>query len=90
MPECKPNPAGPNLFILGEYHRGGALGRYISVYYGSFARVYGWANQETIQGHLRDVLLHEFTHHLQSLAGERGLEVQDQEFIQAHLRKYKP
>ena len=30
-----------DLFILGSYNRGGNMGRYITIYYGSFMKVYG-------------------------------------------------
>ena len=69
------NPVMP-LNILGEYHCG-STGRYIMLYYGSFMRVYGHIDMEAARGYLRDVILHEFRHHLESLAGERGLEVED-------------
>ena len=67
-----------NLFILGEYHydpRG--LGRYITIYYGSFMQLYARLAPERQEDKLRRVLYHEFTHHLESLAGERDLEIQD-------------
>ena len=61
------------LFILGEYH----IGRFIVLYYGSFAQCYGTCSEEEIQVQIRKVLLHEFRHHLESLAGERDLEIED-------------
>ena len=79
LPDVKTNPMGRGneLYILGEYVRSRALGRYINIYYGSIERVYGWADGAHIRHQLREVLLHEFTHHLESLAGERGLEIKD-------------
>ena len=78
-----------NLFILGEYHNDrvgmGGLGRYIAIYYGSFARLYGHCSPEEQKEQLRRVLIHEFTHHIESLAGERGLEIKDK----AELERYK-
>lgn len=43
LPEEKENKNSLNndLFILGEYHSGGVMGRYIAIYYGSFMRLYG-------------------------------------------------
>ena len=43
LPEAKPNPAAraDDLYILGEYHSGGFLGRAVFLYYGSFERVFG-------------------------------------------------
>ena len=66
-----------DLFILGEYHIDRYLGRFIVLYYGSFAQCYGTCSEEAIQVQIRKVLLHEFRHHLESLAGERDLEIED-------------
>ena len=78
------------LYILGEYHhqpRG--FGRYIAVYYGSFIRAHGHAPPARQRELLREVLLHEFTHHIESLAGERGLEVKDAVAMAAYRRRFK-
>ena len=79
FPEAKPHPKriADDLYILGEYHHEYDLGRYIIIYYGSFERAYGHLEPEAFKTELRKVLRHEFTHHLESLAGERDLEVQD-------------
>ena len=66
-----------DLFILGEYHIDRYLGRFIVLYYGSFAQCYSTCSEEEIQVQIRKVLLHEFRHHLESLAGERDLEIED-------------
>ncbi|NLX93350.1 MAG: metallopeptidase family protein [Clostridiales bacterium] len=87
LPEAMPNPAGINLYILGQYHRGGNLGRYISIYYGSFEKVYGYLDEKRLNEKLTHTLKHEFTHHLESLAGEKGLEVKDAEFLADYLKK---
>jgi len=65
------------LYTLGEYHRD-QMGRYIVIYYGSLMAVYGTSSQKKIRKHLRDVLTHELTHHLESLAGDRSLEIEDE------------
>ena len=67
-----------DLYIIGEYHRDRALGKYISIYYGSFAKAYAHLTLEGQKNELRRVLLHEFTHHLEALSGERGLEIKDE------------
>jgi predicted Zn-dependent protease with MMP-like domain len=72
------------LYIMGEYRKS-ITGRNIAIYYGSFERVYCGIPKEKLRQILKDTLLHEFTHHLESLAGERGLEVKDAQ----KLRKYK-
>ncbi len=73
------HPANRNgdLFIMGQYCRRQYLGRFIVIYYGSFAQVYGHLDAESLAAQLRSVLLHEFRHHLESLAGIRDLELED-------------
>lgn len=88
LPEAKRDPISrknDDLYILGEYNSGGGLGRYISIYYGSFERLYGNMSRETFKEELEITLKHEFIHHLESLAGERGLEKEDEQFMQDYL-----
>ncbi|MCD7833444.1 MAG: metallopeptidase family protein [Lachnospiraceae bacterium] len=66
-----------DLFVMGEYHRDYYLGRFIVLYYGSFMRCCGSWREEALLEKIRKVLLHEFRHHLESLAGERDLEIED-------------
>jgi len=89
LPEEKLNTIGRNndLYILGEYNRGGGLGRYITIYYGSFLHLYGHLDKEHLREKLIHVLKHEFTHHLESLAGERGLEIEDAKYIANYLKR---
>ena len=71
------NPLEP-LYVLGEYRREPfGLGRYIVIHYGSFVRAYGRYPLEAQAEELRRILLHEFTHHIQSLGGTRNLEIDD-------------
>ena len=86
LPEAKESPHALNndLWILGEYQHGGMMGRLIKIYYGSFIKLFPNYSHEQFEERLRETLLHEFTHHLEGLAGERGLEIWDEE----HLRKY--
>jgi len=91
-PDTKLHPQSSdagNMFILGEYHNDrqgyGGLGRYIVIYYGSFMKIYEHFTPERQKKELRRILVHEFTHHLESLAGERDLEIQDAR----DLAKYK-
>ena len=86
LEECKFHPSGHgDLVILGEYHHNRAMGRYIYIYYGSFMRLYRHLPKEVLKERLRDTLIHEFTHHLESLAGERNLELHDQ----VNMDRYK-
>ena len=74
------------LFTLGEYRRD-QMGRYIVIYYGSLIAVYGYSSQEKMRKHLRDVLTHELTHHLESLAGDKSLEIKDAKDIHDYFSR---
>ncbi len=89
LPGIKKNRRVPNddLFVLGEYHRGGNMGRYIALYYGSFRRVFGHLDEKALRERLLHTLKHEFTHHLESLAGERDLEIEDRAFLEDYLKR---
>ena len=91
LPETKQNRKreANNLYILGQYHHGGVMGRYISIYYGSFRRVYGHLSKEELRKKLMHTLKHEFTHHLESMAGEKDLEIEDAKFIKDYFEKRK-
>lgn len=65
-----------DLIILGEYHRT-KMGRQIRIYYSSFHQIYGDGNRDQLVEALRETLRHEFTHHIQDLAGDRALEIED-------------
>lgn len=89
LPQAKPGSKGKknNLYILGEYHSGGNMGRYIIIYYGSFSQVYGHLSKESLKKELIDTLKHELTHHLESLAGERDLEIQDAQDMADYMKR---
>ena len=79
LPEAKEDPEGEDLYIMGEYCND-MMGRYIVLYYGSFAalaRQEDWT-EEDWEDELYTALSHEFTHHIEGLAGERGLEIRDE------------
>ena len=66
------------LVILGQYHiEPMGLGRYVTINYGSMVEVYGHLSKSAFRKKLKYVLHHELTHHLESLAGDRSLEIQD-------------
>lgn len=86
LPEYKLHPESEErdrLYILGEYCRN-ITGRNITIYYGSFKEVCWSYTEEKLRKQLRDTLVHEFTHHLESLAGEKGLEIKDAEDIERY------
>jgi len=77
-----------DLYIMGEYYHDPNMGRYIAIYYGSIMKVYGYLSDEKLRAELRKILRHEFRHHLESLAGERGLEIEDEEYITKYLSRF--
>lgn len=83
-----PAAKADDLFVLGQYHQGGFMGRYITIHYGSFMRVYGHLDRQAAKDRLRKILRHEFRHHIESLAGNHDLEVEDAVFIQNYLNNY--
>jgi predicted Zn-dependent protease with MMP-like domain len=90
-PETKYHPEGigDNLYIMGQYCRTLTMGRYILIYYGSFMKICGHMDKDQLRARVRKTVLHEFTHHLESMAGERGLEIEDAIFIQNYKDRYK-
>ena len=85
LPEARPDPEFPpgEMYILGEYCND-MMGRYINLYYGSFAALAEreeWT-QEDWEDELWETFSHEFTHHMEGLAGERGLEIKDEAFLE--------
>ena len=83
--QSRSDPGG-GLYTLGEYRRD-QMGRYIVIYYGSLCAVYPYATEEKMRKHLKDVLTHELTHHLESLAGERDLEIEDKRKLDEYRRR---
>ena len=87
LPEAKPDPDFPEgeMYILGEYCND-MMGRYINLYYGSFAALAeqeGWT-EEDWEDELWETFAHEFTHLVEGLAGERGLEIKDEAFLEKY------
>ncbi len=83
-----PQSINHSLYILGEYQRS-KLGCQIFIYYGSFQKMFHRSSRKAIEDKLREVLLHELTHHLEYRAGEKDLEIEDEENLAAYLSKYK-
>lgn len=92
LPDVKVHPESKNdddLYIMGEYHSEPCgLGRYILIFYGSFVKVYSRVRPSRQREELRRILVHEITHHLESLAGERGLEIKDMIEMEKYKRRF--
>jgi len=86
LPETKMSSADPGggLYTLGEYRRD-QMGRYIVIYYGSICAVHGNDTREELRESLKKLLGHELTHHLESLAGQRDLEIEDKIMLDEYL-----
>ena len=65
-------------YTMGLYHHDG-MGRYVEIFYGSFAAVFGDESDEIFAEELKKTLHHELTHHVESKAGDRTLEKWDEE-----------
>lgn len=86
--KISPHARNDDLVIMGEYRRW-HTGNQIVIYYGSFERTYGNADEEYIRGKLREVVRHEFRHHLENLGGMHGvdsLEYEDKVSLRQYLR----
>lgn len=82
LEEAVPDEEFPEgeLYILGEYCED-ALGRYINLYYGSFAALAereDW-DQQSWEDELYTTLSHELTHHMESRGGIHALDDRDAE-----------
>jgi len=88
LPDVKVSEYARNndLYVMGQYNSSPSMGRYIEMFYGSFYKQYATEPTSVWISRMRDVLRHEFRHHLESLAGENGLEIEDEAMIKAYLR----
>lgn len=87
LPDLKTSPDAKanDLFVLGMYRRSPSMGRFIEIYYGSFQKMFSHLPKAALIEQMREVLFHEFTHHIESLAGERGLEIKDEKQLKEYL-----
>lgn len=76
------------LYVMGEYTQSRMMGRHILLYYGSFMKIYGDLDEKAVVPVIRATILHEFTHHLESLSGEKDLEIKDKIKLSDYKRKY--
>ena len=89
LPQAKisPEAAADDLYILGEYVYDYSMGRLIYIYFGSFEKLFPHMGKAELEEELRETLYHEFTHHMESLAGERGLEIKDERQLAEYRRR---
>ena len=77
------------VYILGEYCYD-LLGRYINLYYGSFAAMAeneDWTEEDWEQ-ELRQTLSHELTHHMEGRSGLHALDDKDEAEMAAWQEEY--
>ena len=79
-----PEAVDNDLYVMGEYETS-SMGNGIVLYYGSFARLYGFYGERALKEELRKTLRHEFRHHMEGRAGERGLELEDEKELREYL-----
>ncbi len=84
-----PDPDFPpgEMYIMGEYVHDN-LGRYILLYYGSFAALLSEEDEEGWKDEIFATMAHEFTHHLEETAGLHALDDKDLEFLREALAEY--
>lgn len=80
--EALPDPEFPpgEMYIMGEYCHD-MLGRYIVLYYGSFAALLSDEDEDTWKDEIFATVAHEFTHHMEDFAGLHALDDKDAEFF---------
>ncbi len=85
-PEAKIHPEAKagDLYILGEYQNA-PIGNGIVIYYGSFTELFHGLSETELSSELRKTLRHEFRHHMEYRAGERGLELEDERRLSEYL-----
>lgn len=91
LEQCKPHPdsrTGAPLYIMGEYTNSRMMGRYVSIYYGSFEKAYSHLPADRLRERLRETIVHEFRHHLESLSGRRELEIEDAEKLAEYRARH--
>ena len=91
LEDTVPDPEFPEgeMYILGEYCDD-LLGRYINLYYGSFAALAERENwdEQVWQEELRITLSHELTHHMEARGGLHALDDRDAEELAAWRAEY--
>ena len=88
-----PEAVANDRYVMGTYTTS-SLGRQIQLYYGSFARAMGDSGpgiEERYRKRIREVVRHEFRHHLEFLSGIHGstsLEAEDARDLAAYLKRH--
>lgn len=91
LEDAVPDPEFPEgeMYVLGEYCDD-LLGRYINLYYGSFAALAekeDWTLEDWTE-ELRQTLSHELTHHMEARGGLHALDDKDEAELAAWRQEY--
>lgn len=86
IPELKPHERlpCPDYVVMGEYVKSGPA-CLINIYYGSLMACYVDADMPELRRILEKVVCHEFRHHVESRAGIRDLELEDEAAVRHAL-----
>ena len=88
--QAMPDPDFPpgEMYIMGEYVHD-FLGRYILLYYGSFAELLKEEDEAVWKDEIFLTVAHEFTHHMEETAGLHALDDKDLAFLKQALEEYQ-
>lgn len=86
--QAMPDPEFPpgEMYIMGEYVHD-MLGRYIVLYYGSFAALLSDEDETVWKDEIFATVAHEFTHHMEETAGLHALDDKDAEFLRRAMEE---
>ena len=86
--QAMPDPEFPpgEMYIMGEYVHD-MLGRYIVLYYGSFAALLSEEDETVWKDEIFATVAHEFTHHMEETAGLHALDDKDAEFLRRAMEE---
>ena len=84
-----PDPDFPEgeMYVMGEYVHD-FLGRYILLYYGSFAALLAEEDEDVWRDEIFATVAHEFTHHMEDTAMLHDLDDADAEFLRQAMELY--
>lgn len=83
LPEALQEPDG--RYTMGLYHDD-VMGCRIEIFYGSVLAVCGEEDDEAVREELAETLRHELRHHIEGLAGDRSLEIEDERETEEYRR----
>jgi predicted Zn-dependent protease with MMP-like domain len=75
-----------DFYVMGEYVEDGIMGCSIILYYGSFVHLLEESSREEWADELRDTIVHELRHHLESMAGVDDLVKEEMAEIEAYKK----